>query len=433
MPLLPATWAIHEAAFQPLVEDIQKIHAEPLSLTDRVVEDPAAPSYVNDGGVAVVSVSGPLSKNGLRFFGLSLMESMRDTAMAVEAAAEDPMVKAILLRVDSPGGTVDGVEELAGAVASAAGMKPLYAYADGLMASAAYWVACNAREIAAPATAEIGSIGVILTCRDISRALENQGVKYNVITAGKYKSAGHPAEPLTDDMRGYLQDNVNKTYDLFLRAVERGRGVTRDAAMTMADGRLFLAEDALQVGLIDRVCGFETFIADIKETCAMTLEELKAKHGEALAAYRAEVLETERNSLAAAGKEALAAERQRIIAVAGVLFGADAGASLQAMAEAGLTAEQVEKVRGALIPSGSAAAPGKDDGRDNALAVLEKAHKQSVAPLSGEEEKKPDFNALVNACMEKDKCARAKAIRAMAVAHPEEHQAWLNAMQKENV
>ena len=107
MPLLPATWAIHEAAFQPLVEDIQKIHAEPLSLTDRVVEDQAAPSYVNDGGVAVVSVSGPLSKNGLRFFGLSLMESMRDTAMAVEAAAEDPMVKAILLRVDSPGGTVD--------------------------------------------------------------------------------------------------------------------------------------------------------------------------------------------------------------------------------------------------------------------------------------------------------------------------------------
>ena len=121
------------------------------------------------------------------------------------------------------------------------------------MASAAYWMASGARRIAAPATAQVGSIGVISMHREFSKALEGAGVRYTILAAGHYKAAGNAVEPLSDEMRAYLQEGIDAVYELFLSAVEQGRGVSREKTLAMADGKIFIAGEALKAGLIDRI------------------------------------------------------------------------------------------------------------------------------------------------------------------------------------
>lgn len=241
---LPQLWAIRPEALTAFVEDLRLMAADARSRDGNAA--PARKPYSMDGPVAVIPVEGVLTKKGLSFFGIQLAPGMRDLAAALRRAAADRSVKAILLDVDSPGGTVDGIEELAEAVAETGRAKPLYAFADGLMASAGYWLSCGAREIAAPATAEVGSIGVVMMHREYSKALDEAGVTYNIIAAGHYKAAGNTVEPLTDEMRAYLQSGVDDTYEQFLQAVERGRNVSREKALAMGkeETRRFFAEAA---------------------------------------------------------------------------------------------------------------------------------------------------------------------------------------------
>lgn len=395
------------------------------------------PMYVKDGPVAIVPVTGALTKNGLRLFGMDLLASMRGIGAALQQAEADPAVRAILLDVDSPGGTVDGIEELAAAVTTAGAGKPLYAYADGLMASAAYWLSCGAREIAAPATAEVGSIGVVMLHREMSKALEEVGIKYTVIAAGHYKAAGNSVEPLSDEMRAYLQSGIDDTYELFLQAVERGRGVSREKALTMADGRIFIAGEALKAGLIDRVCSRAAFISHIKESTVMNLAELKAQHPDAVRELRAEL---EASAAAAAAQvqdsardEAAKAEQDRVLALAGAVLGEEAASRLKVVAASGVSPDVLASLQGVL--GGTPAADTKRDAQKEALDALKAAAAgKPLSPLValGEEENKaaPDFDALVAAHIKTEGVSRGAAIQAMAAAHPEEHQAWIDAQQK---
>ncbi|MFR1533159.1 MAG: signal peptide peptidase SppA [Bilophila wadsworthia] len=284
---LPQLWAIRPEALTAFVEELRLQPAEARNREGRPAA--AGKPYSMDGPVAVIPVEGVLTKRGLSFWGYQLAPGMRDVAAALRSACADRGVKAILLDVDSPGGTVDGIEELAEVVAEAGSAKPLYAFADGLMASAAYWLSCNAREIAAPATAEVGSIGVVMMHREYSKALEGAGITCNIIAAGHYKAAGNMVEPLSEEMRAYLQSGIDDTYELFLQAVERGRNVSREKALAMADGKMFTGTEALKTGLVDRVCSREAFITHIKEGLDMTLAELREQHPEAVAALRAEL------------------------------------------------------------------------------------------------------------------------------------------------
>lgn len=387
-----------------------------------------------DGPVAIVPVTGTLSKNGLRMWGMDLLTSMRGIGAALRQAEADPAVRAILLDVDSPGGTMDGIEELAGAVSAAGTGKPLYAYADGLMASAAYWLSCGAREIAAPATAEVGSIGVVMMHRELSKAMDAFGIKYTVIAAGHYKAAGNSVEPLSDEMRAYLQSGIDDTYELFLRAVEQGRGVSREKALAMADGKIFIAGEALKAGLIDRVCSRAAFISHIKESTVMNLAELKAQHPEAVRELRTE-LETEVAAVNAQARDnALAegakAEQERIMALAGAVLGEEAASRLKAVAASGVSPEVLASLQGVL--GRTPAADTKRNSQKEALDALKAAAAaKPLSPLAalGEEENKaaPDFDALVAAHLKAEGGTRGAAITAMAAAHPKEHQAWIDA------
>lgn len=206
--------------------------------------------------VAVLPLQGVLSANGMRFFGRQLTPGMNTFRGALAAAVADPDIGAIVLDVDSPGGTVAGTPETAQAVAEAAAAKPLVAMVDTLCASAAYWIASQARAIWAQPSAELGSIGIMATHLDLSGALEQAGVKPTVITSksADFKAEFSPFQPLTDDAKAHLQSRADEQEDAFVATIAAGRKAQADTVRaSYGRGRTMSAKSALSAGMIDRV------------------------------------------------------------------------------------------------------------------------------------------------------------------------------------
>jgi signal peptide peptidase SppA len=169
-------------------------------------------------------------------------------------ALNDDNCKAIVFDVDSPGGSVEGVVELAREIYEGRKVKPITAVFNATGCSAAYWLASAASDLVCTPSGQCGSIGVYMLLQDESEALKNDGVKITILKAGKYKAEGHPAEPLSDDARNFLQSQVESVYGMFVKAVAQQRGVSQAAVRDgMGQGRSLLANDAMKVGLADRV------------------------------------------------------------------------------------------------------------------------------------------------------------------------------------
>jgi len=182
-------------------------------------------------------------------------------AASVDRAAADDSVDVIVLDVDSPGGTVTGVPEAAERVFAARSSKPIIAVANGMMASAAYWIGSAAHEVVVTPSGEVGSIGVFALHEDWSAALEAEGVKVTEISAGKYKTEGAPWRPLDDEARGFFETRVSKTYDWFTKDVARFRSTTAKAVRDgYGEGRVVAADEAVAAGLADRVATLEETI-----------------------------------------------------------------------------------------------------------------------------------------------------------------------------
>jgi len=213
------------------------------------------PAAQNGAGVGVVQIVGPISQRTTlleALFGFGT--STNSVAAQVKALVSDPGVKAIVLDIDSPGGSVFGVQELAQIILDARDVKPVIAMANSLMASAAYWIGSAASEVVASPSAMVGSVGVVVVHMDESKMLEMIGVKPTFITAGKYKAEGDPAQPLSDAARERLQAMVDQYYAAFVGGVARGRGVPVAHVRTdYGQGRLLTAKEALSVGMVDRI------------------------------------------------------------------------------------------------------------------------------------------------------------------------------------
>jgi signal peptide peptidase SppA len=167
---------------------------------------------------------------------------------------KDPEIGAIIVDVDSPGGSVEGIEELSKTVFDARGQKPIVAISDHLMASAAYWIGTAADEVVITPSGEVGSIGVFAVHEDMSAALEKEGIKISLISEGKYKTEGNPYEPLTDEARSAIQARVGDYYESFINSVARNRGVEPDAVRNgYGEGRVVGARQAVELGMADRV------------------------------------------------------------------------------------------------------------------------------------------------------------------------------------
>jgi len=212
-------------------------------------------TYQTIEGIAIISVEGVLAKRANLFMDISGGTSMQLLERDVNAAMEDPDVKSLLFYIDSPGGTVDGTQELANHIHSLRGRKPMTSYAESLMGSAAYWIGSAADEIVMSGdTTQVGSIGVVATHVDVSKAEESMGYKTTEIVAGKYKRIASSYAPLSEEGRATIQDIVDHLYSVFVHGVATNRGVSEEKVLKdMADGRIFLGQKAINAGLIDRM------------------------------------------------------------------------------------------------------------------------------------------------------------------------------------
>lgn len=214
------------------------------------------------GAVAVIPVVGTLIPRGDMLLESSGAVSAQRVTAGFRAALADQQVGSIVLDIDSPGGSVAGIEELAGEIYAARGQKPIVAVANTLAASAAYWLAAAAGELVVSPSAEVGSIGVFAAHTDLSAAYEQAGVKMTLVAAGKYKTEGSPYAPLDDAARAAIQGRVNDYYDAFTKAVARGRGVNvADVRGGFGEGRVVGAKEAVKLGMADRVDTLDGTIA----------------------------------------------------------------------------------------------------------------------------------------------------------------------------
>ncbi len=216
------------------------------------------------GKIAVLPVYGVLAQRMNMMSEMSGGTSYDMLGKQFQALVDDPDVSAIVLDVDSPGGEVAGVADIAAQVYAARGAKPIVAVANSLMASAAYYIGSAADEVVARVDSEIGSIGTLLVHSDRSEADAKAGITRTMIRAGKYKGEGIPIAPLTDEARAHLQAMVDDAYDQFVRAVAKHRGTTPDAVRDgYGQGRTHYGARALSSRLADRVATLDGVIAEL--------------------------------------------------------------------------------------------------------------------------------------------------------------------------
>jgi signal peptide peptidase SppA len=251
--LLSQPWAIRPDSFAAMLDAMHA--ADPIDDMLDLTEENTPLDVTVDEGIAVVSITGVIG-NKLplymqRFFG---MVSADRIARAVEEMEEDANIRAVVFDIDSPGGTVSGVQELADTIK---GMeKPTVAHTSGLMASAAYWIGAAADHVMATPSAMVGSIGVFLPIVSLKKYYEKLGVEVDVIKAGKFKAAGYPGTDLSDDQRADLQASVDYVYRLFSGFVAGRRAVE---TQTM-QGQDFYAAQAIENGLVDDLGNLENAI-----------------------------------------------------------------------------------------------------------------------------------------------------------------------------
>lgn len=208
---------------------------------------------IDENGIAVVPIQGQIVKGESSLGGTSSVL----TRQALRKAVADDSVKGIMLAVDSPGGTVAGVDDLARTVVVANESKPVFVHIDGQGASAAYWIAAQGKRVSASVTSQIGSIGVMSVLEDSSEAAGTAGIKVHVVSTGGIKGGGVPGTEITDEMLDEVQDMVDGIGEVFFKAVAQGRGMTLAAVKKLADGRMYIAAQAKELGLIDAVEPFE--------------------------------------------------------------------------------------------------------------------------------------------------------------------------------
>jgi len=178
-----------------------------------------------------------------------------DVRASVRRALADPSVRTIDLVVDSPGGSVLGLPETANVIRAANRVKPVRAFVTGIAASAAYWLASQASTITLTPSGEVGSVGVLDLHADISKALENAGVKLTAVHAGEHKVERAPFTPLTDTAKADMQAGVDAWYGDFLSAIRRGRGARVSASGNCGGGRMLSSREALAAGMVDFIGG----------------------------------------------------------------------------------------------------------------------------------------------------------------------------------
>jgi protease-4 len=177
-----------------------------------------------------------------------------DIIEQLRKADKDDSVKAILLRINSPGGTAAASQEIYREVKRV--KKPVVVSIADVGASGAYWVACGADRIVASPASDVGSIGVILIIPNLKGLFEKVGIEYVVVSKGKYKDLGNPARRLTEEERKILDAQAEIVYEQFIDAVAESRKLSESEVRELATGLAFLGTEAKEKGLVDELGNF---------------------------------------------------------------------------------------------------------------------------------------------------------------------------------
>ncbi|HUT91909.1 MAG TPA: S49 family peptidase [Thermoguttaceae bacterium] len=429
-------WAIHEEPFRAAVERVNR-----MDLTVHMAEQEAKAAEritynypIEDGGVAVLKVTGPLMKYTSSLSGGTSTVYMR---RLLRAAVQDDRVRAILLRIDSPGGTVAGTQDLADDIAKAAKEKTVFAYIEDMGASAAYWLASQTRRISANSTALVGSIGTFAVVQDLTGMAAQMGIKVHVIRAGKFKGAGEPGTEVTAEQLGEWQRIVDDLNEHFVRGVASGRRMSLAKTRELADGRVHVAAGAESLGLVDAVQSFDEALADIRKAAARSggprseqetviMEKAQVEIEAKVTGDGAEAL----REAAASAEKLVAASRETAELKSSVATTAELKAALPDS-----TADFREQCTEQGFTLAQAQAAWMSHLREENTALKAKAAKPGVEPLGeGRPSKRTmaggdavaDFNAAV-AEKVAGGMARMKAAIAVAREDPTLHEAYLRA------
>jgi protease-4 len=166
---------------------------------------------------------------------------------------KDNSVKAIVVRIDSPGGGVTPAQEIHDAILSVKKKKKVVASMGAIAASGGYLIACAADRIVASPGTVTGSISAIMHFANVEELLKKIGLKSSVIKSGRFKDIGSPTRPMTEDEKALIQSLVDDTYDQFLDVVAKDRRISKDDLRKIADGRLFTGRQARKLGLVDEL------------------------------------------------------------------------------------------------------------------------------------------------------------------------------------
>ena len=255
--ILPAVHARIRAAFERHLDAGAFLSAE-------TFDQPPPEASIIDG-VAVIPVKGVISRE------ISNMEracggfDLLDLHAMLATANSDPAVRAIVLDIDSPGGSVTGTEEAAQAVRASG--KPVMASVSGMAASGAYWIASQSRAVYSTESAETGSIGVYMALLDETVALERDGLRVDLIKSegSPLKAAGIPGVPLSPEQRADMQAQVDYLYARFVSAVSSTR---RRLSADATKGGTFYGSAAKSAGLVDSIADLPTAIRDAAKLAA---------------------------------------------------------------------------------------------------------------------------------------------------------------------
>ena len=223
--------------------------------------EPPEPEFM--AGIMVIPVHGICARY------LSQMETdcggldLNHTEQALRMASADPRVTGIVLHFNSPGGTVNGIPELADLIAEINAAKGIVAFTDAQCCSAAYWLASACGEIVVTPSAEVGSIGVYSALVDESAAWAQNGYKLELMKAGQHKAMGIPGLPLAPEDRALIQADVDAIYAMFTSDVVAGRArAGASVSLETMQGQSFMGGVAVANGLADRTVGSLTALLE---------------------------------------------------------------------------------------------------------------------------------------------------------------------------
>ncbi len=222
-----------------------------------------SPTFDKASGIAVLPVVGSMVHRGEGIDALSGIVSYTALQNDLGALIDNPAVRGIILDIDSGGGEAAGLYELGEFVRQARLEKPVWAIANTVAASAAYWLASSADRVIAAPQSTIGSIGVVVLHQDAAKLMEKRGIVSTFVFAGKHKVDGNPFEPLPSDVRDAIQGRVDLLYSDFVDTVAQNRRISAKVVRD-TEAAIFSPEQAIELGLVDGIGTLAVAIATMR-------------------------------------------------------------------------------------------------------------------------------------------------------------------------